>query len=38
MSQGREIGHDAAIVIRIEGERIWVGGRTRTIVGGTVDW
>ena len=38
VSQGREIGHDAAIVIRIEGERIWVGGRTRTIVSGTVDW
>lgn len=38
VSQGREIGHDAAIVIRIEGPRIWVGGRTRTIVSGTVDW
>jgi PhzF family phenazine biosynthesis protein len=38
VSQGREIGHDAAIVIRIEGERIWVGGRTRTIVSGNVDW
>jgi PhzF family phenazine biosynthesis protein len=38
VSQGREIGHDAAIVIRIEGDRIWVGGRTRTIVGGRVDW
>ncbi len=38
VSQGREIGHDAAIVIRIENERIWVGGRTRTIVSGRVDW
>ncbi|HEY6893904.1 MAG TPA: PhzF family phenazine biosynthesis protein [Rhodanobacteraceae bacterium] len=38
VSQGREIGHDAAIVIRIEEQRIWVGGRTRTIVGGRVDW
>jgi len=38
VSQGREIGHDAAIVIRIEGDRIWVGGRTRTIVRGNVDW
>lgn len=38
VSQGREIGHDAAIEIRIEGETIWVGGRTRTIVSGTVDW
>jgi len=38
VSQGREIGHDAAIAIRIERERIWVGGRTRTIVDGRVDW
>jgi PhzF family phenazine biosynthesis protein len=38
VSQGREIGHDAAIVIRIEQGRIWVGGRTRTIVSGRVDW
>jgi PhzF family phenazine biosynthesis protein len=38
VSQGREIGHDAAIVIRIEEGRIWVGGRTRTIVSGRVDW
>jgi len=38
VSQGREIGHDAAIVIRIEDDRIWVGGRTRTIVRGNVDW
>ena len=36
VSQGREIGHDAAIVIRIEDARIWVGGRTRTIVSGNV--
>ena len=38
VSQGREIGHDAAIVIRIEDARIWVGGRTRTIVSGNVSW
>ncbi len=38
VSQGREIGHDAAIAIRIEHGRIWVGGRTRTIVAGRVDW
>ncbi|HEX5122108.1 MAG TPA: PhzF family phenazine biosynthesis protein [Rhodanobacteraceae bacterium] len=38
VSQGREIGHDAAIAIRFEGERIWVGGRTQTIVSGRVDW
>jgi PhzF family phenazine biosynthesis protein len=38
VSQGREIGHDAAIVIRIETGRIWVGGRTRTILAGRVEW
>ena len=38
VSQGREIGHDAAIAIRIENDRIWVGGRTHTIVSGRVDW
>ena len=38
VSQGREIGHDAAIVIRIEHGDVWVGGRTRTIVSGAVAW
>jgi PhzF family phenazine biosynthesis protein len=38
VSQGREIGHDAAIGIRIDGDRIWVGGRTQTIVAGRVRW
>ena len=38
VSQGREIGHDAAIVIRIEAGQVWVGGRTRTIVSGSVRW
>ena len=34
VSQGREIGHDAAILIRIEQQQVWVGGKTRTIVRG----
>lgn len=38
VSQGREIGHDAAIVIRIEHGQVWVGGRTHTIVSGRVRW
>ena len=38
VSQGREIGHDAAIMIRIEGNQVWVGGRTRTVVSGVVHW
>jgi PhzF family phenazine biosynthesis protein len=38
VSQGREIGHDASILIRIEEQQIWVGGRTRTIVRGRLRW
>ena len=38
VSQGREIGHDALILIRIEKEHVWVGGTTRTIVRGRVRW
>jgi PhzF family phenazine biosynthesis protein len=38
VSQGREVGHDARIIIRIDGDAVWVGGRTNTIVDGHVDW
>ena len=38
VSQGREIGHDAAILVRIEEGAVWVGGRTSTIVSGRVAW
>jgi PhzF family phenazine biosynthesis protein len=39
VSQGREIGRDASIVIRIDAEgSVWVGGQTHTIVSGTTDW
>jgi PhzF family phenazine biosynthesis protein len=38
VSQGREVGHDARIIIRIDGEAVWVGGCTNTIVDGSVDW
>lgn len=38
VSQGREMGHDAAILIRIEQDQVWVGGRTHTIVSGNVRW
>lgn len=37
VSQGREIGHDASIVIRINADAtIWVGGSTHTIIDGTI--
>lgn len=39
VSQGREIGHDARITVRIDAEgRIWVGGRARTIIDGQLAW
>lgn len=39
VSQGREIGHDARIDVRIDDNgAVWVGGRTNTMVSGTFDW
>lgn len=38
VSQGREIGHDAALIARMDGEAGWIGGRTHTIVDGTLHW
>jgi len=38
VSQGREIGHDAAITVRIEEGDVWVGGRTDIVVDGTLSW
>ncbi|MFC5579745.1 PhzF family phenazine biosynthesis protein [Rhodanobacter terrae] len=38
VSQGREIGHDARLVVRIDGTSIWVGGRSHTVVDGTLAW
>ncbi len=38
VSQGREIGHDARLVVRIENGAIWVGGHSHTIISGALDW
>jgi PhzF family phenazine biosynthesis protein len=38
VSQGREIGRDARILIRIEGDSVWVGGQTRTVINGRTTW
>lgn len=38
VSQGREIGHDARLVVRIDADAIWVGGHSRTVVDGTLHW
>ncbi|MCW8808782.1 MAG: PhzF family phenazine biosynthesis protein [Rhodanobacter sp.] len=38
VSQGREIGHDARLVVQIDTDAIWTGGRSHTVVDGTLDW
>src|SRR5690606_20108447 len=39
ISQGREVGHDAIIELRVDDSgEVWSGGRARTIVSGTIDW
>lgn len=39
VSQGREIGRDASILIRIDSDgAVWTGGQTHTIISGTADW
>lgn len=38
VSQGREIGHDARLVVRIDEQAIWTGGHSHTVIDGTLDW
>jgi PhzF family phenazine biosynthesis protein len=38
ISQGREMGHDARLLARIEPDAIWVGGRAHTVVDGQLHW
>ena len=39
VSQGREMGHDASITLRIDaGGDVWVGGRTQTIADRMLTW
>jgi PhzF family phenazine biosynthesis protein len=39
VSQGREMGHDAALAARMADDgAVWVGGRTRTVISGAIDW
>lgn len=39
VSQGREIGHDAELTLRIDADAtVWVGGQTQTVVSGEVEW
>ncbi|MCC5869278.1 MAG: PhzF family phenazine biosynthesis protein [Gammaproteobacteria bacterium] len=38
VSQGREIGRDATLVLRIEDGQIWVGGQSVTVIAGEAYW
>ncbi len=38
VSQGREIGHDAQLLVHIDSDAIWVGGRSHTVIDGTLAW
>ncbi len=39
VSQGREIGHDARLVLQVDSNgRVWTGGHTRTIIDGQLHW
>ena len=39
VSQGREVGHDAIIELRVDGAGdVWSGGRACTIVNGHIEW
>ena len=39
ISQGREVGHDAIIELRVDSEgEVWSGGRVCTVVRGSIDW
>jgi PhzF family phenazine biosynthesis protein len=39
VSQGREVGHDAIIELRVDAHgEVWSGGRACTVVRGVIDW
>lgn len=38
-SQGREIGRDGRVEVRVDSDgEVWIGGRTQTVIRGTLDW
>jgi PhzF family phenazine biosynthesis protein len=39
VSQGREVGHDALLQLRVDTDGdVWSGGQVQTVVGGHIDW
>ena len=38
-SQGREIGRDGRVEVRVDADgEVWIGGCTQTVIRGTLDW
>ncbi|MGH8026670.1 MAG: PhzF family phenazine biosynthesis protein [Pseudoxanthomonas sp.] len=38
-SQGRELGRDGRVEVRVDGEgRVWIGGKVQAVIRGSVDW
>ncbi len=39
VSQGREVGHDARLTLRVDEDgEVWSGGQVQTVISGTIDW
>ena len=39
VSQGREVGHDARLTLRVDEDgEVWSGGQVQTVITGTLDW
>ena len=39
VSQGREVGHDARLTLRVDEDgEVWSGGQVQTVIAGTIDW
>ena len=39
VSQGREVGHDARLELRVDADgEVWSGGQVQSVVRGTIDW
>lgn len=38
-SQGRELGRDGMVHVRVDAEgEVWIGGKTQTVISGNLDW
>jgi PhzF family phenazine biosynthesis protein len=38
-SQGRELGRDGLVQVRVDDEgEVWIGGKTQTVVSGSLGW